>query len=364
MRFISSTVALAALAVVTAGPVQANDKELRAQAKTLFGQLPKQIEAPKYNPTTKEKVELGKKLFFDPRLSASQSISCNSCHNLAAAGADNLPVSIGHEGLRGGRNSPTVLNAGLHIAQFWDGRAISLEDQAAGPITNPVEMAMPVGKDGDPRGEKEVLAVVSSIPGYQEEFKKVFGKKNPISMRNITFAIAAFERTLVTPGRFDKFLGGDNKALTAQEKRGLSQFLEVGCAGCHTGPALGGTMFQKVGLVKPWPNQQDRGRFEVTGDEADMMMFKVPSLRNISMTQPYFHDASAWTLEEAVNMMAEHQLGQKLKTDQAADIIAFLKALDGDRLTVELPVLPPSSDKTPRPQVPAPSLTPEEPQGK
>jgi cytochrome c peroxidase len=325
------------------------DNDLRAAAKAQLGVLPKKMVEPAFNKATPEKVELGKALYFEPRLSLSQSISCNSCHNLAAGGSDNLPKSIGHEAARGGRNAPTVLNAGFQFVQFWDGRAPSLEAQAVGPITNPVEMAMP----GENAGA-QVIKVLRSIPAYETAFTKAFGKDGePVTMKRVGMAIAAFERTLVSRGKFDRYLEGDNKALSAQEKRGLQTFLDVGCAGCHNGPAVGGQMYQKVGMVKPWPDQHDQGRYEVTKDEADRMLFKVPLLRNIARTAPYFHEGDVWSLDEAIKKMATHQLGRELEAAQVADIKAFLQALDGDPLTVTLPKLPASSDQTPPPAMPA-----------
>ncbi len=335
-------------------PAQASSSEatsaLRDQAKSILGVVPATMESPTYNPATPEKVELGKMLYFEPRLSLSQAVSCNSCHNLAAGGTDNLPRSLGHGALQGGRNSPTVYNAGLHVAQFWDGRAITLEDQAAGPITNPVEMAMPA----DDRAHARLMAVLKSMPEYRARFETVYGKAgDPINMRNITYAIAAFERTLGTPGRFDRWLEGDDSALTELETQGLQTFMEVGCTACHNGPAVGGQMFQKLGVVKPWPNQDDAGRFAVTGDEPDRMVFKVMGLRNIELTAPYFHDSSTWSLDEAVRMMGSHQLGQELSQEQVMQISAFLRALTGNRPKIELPLLPPSTPETPTPVLPA-----------
>lgn len=346
------TVAAAAPAAAQA-PQKINDKELREAAKQQLGALPKKMPEPADNKGTKEKIELGKMLYFEPRLSLSQSISCNTCHNLAAGGSDNLPKSIGHEARRGGRNAPTVLNAGFQFVQFWDGRAPTLEAQAVGPITNPVEMAMA----GENRGEA-VIKVINSIPEYQTRFEKVFGK-DAVTMDNIGKAIAAFERTLVSRGRFDAYLEGDNKALNDQEKRGLQTFIDVGCTGCHAGPAVGGQMYQKVGLVKPWPDLKDAGRADITGDPADKHYFKVPILRDIARTAPYFHTGDVWTLGQAIKMMGEHQLGQELSAAQVADIEAFLVALNGKPLDVTLPKLPASTDKTPLPAGPAPSLTPD-----
>ena len=308
-----------------------------------FQALPADM-ASEQNPSTPERVALGKLLYFDKRLSKSQALSCNSCHDLGKGGVDGAQFSTGHKGQLGGRNSPTVFNAALHVAQFWDGRAATVEDQAKGPVLNPVEMAMP-----DAKGVEKVL---TSIPQYVEAFGKAFpGEKEPVSFDNAAKAIAAFERKLVTPGRWDRFLGGDTEALTQAEKDGFDTFMSAGCVSCHAGVGVGGGMYQKLGLVQPWPNQKDQGRFEVTKAEADKMMFKVPSLRNIAKTAPYFHDGSAKTLPEAIRMMAKHQLGKELSDAEVASIATFLGALSGEAPAelVAAPELPPSTAKTPKP---------------
>ncbi len=322
----------------------ASDADLLNKAKNYFKPLPKEIPAPKDNPTTPEKVELGKKLYYDPRLSLSGVISCNTCHNLATFGVDGVETALGHEFKTGGRNSPTVLNAGFHIAQFWDGRAKTLEDQAKGPILAHVEMAMP--------NPEFVVLKLKTIPGYVKEFKKVFGGNDPITYDNIAKAIAAFERTLVTPSRFDKFLKGDTNALTKKEKEGLRLFIDKGCASCHNGVAVGGQMFAKFGIVKPYPTP-DMGKYKVTKKEEDKYVFKVPSLRNIAMTYPYFHDGSVWDLKEAVRIMGETQLGIKLSHDEIDKIVAFLKSLTGEvpESARTMPVLPASSQDTPKPRL-------------
>lgn len=286
-------------------------------------------------------VELGKKLFFDPRLSRSGALSCNSCHNLAAGGSDNLVVSMGDHWQKGSINAPTVLNSGMHVAQFWDGRAKDLAEQAKGPIANPVEM-----------GFTHDLAVstLKTIPGYQSEFQKVFGTAD-IDIEQVVKAMAAFEETLVTPNaRFDQWLKGDDKALSAQELKGYRLFVESGCVACHSGAAVGGSTFQRMGLVEPYKSANpSEGRFAVTKDEADRFSFKVPSLRNVELTYPYFHDGAAKTLTEAVNMMGSLQLGKKFTPEETADIVAFLKTLTGDQPSFALPQLPPSGDNTPLP---------------
>ncbi len=291
--------------------------------------------------TEPEKVELGKMLFFEPRLSMSGFISCNSCHNLSIGGVDALPTSIGHEWQQGPINSPTVLNADFMLAQFWDGRAADLKEQAAGPIANPKEM-----------GYTHELAIdtIASMPAYVARFKQVYGS-NEVSIDRITDAIATFEKTLVTPNSpFDLYLAGNQKAISSDAKAGYQLFKDKGCVACHNGPAVGGTMYMKMGLVKPFhTNNPAEGRKGVTGKEADKFVFKVPTLRNIELTYPYFHDGSVWTLEEAANTMADIQLGQKLNKKEQAQMVEFLKSLTGEQPQITLPILPPSNAKTPRP---------------
>ena len=292
------------------------------------------------------KVELGKKLFFDPRLSRSGFISCNSCHNLSTGGSDNLAASVGDRWQKGGINSPTVLNSSMNVAQFWDGRAKDLREQAGGPIANPAEMASNHGL---------AVAVLQSIPAYQAEFRTVY-KSDEISIERITDAIAAFEETLVTPNaRFDKWLKGDKKALTKTELAGYALFKESGCVACHNGPAVGGNSFQKMGVVEPYKTTHEAiGRAAVTGKDDDRFNFKVPTLRNVELTYPYFHDGAAKTLTEAVDIMGRLQLGRTYSAEENAKIVAFLKTLTGDQPRIALPILPPSSDKTPRPDPFAP----------
>jgi len=286
-------------------------------------------------------VELGKKLFFDPRLSLSGFISCNSCHNLSMGGSDNLKTSIGHKWQMGPINSPTVLNSSLNVAQFWDGRAKSLAEQAGGPIANPKEMAFT---------HELAIDVLRSIPQYIDEFRAVFGTDR-FTITEVTQAIAAFEETLVTPNaRFDKWLKGDDNAITAQELNGYQLFKNSGCVACHHGPNLGGTSFQKMGVVEPYTTDNEaEGRIAVTGEDADRFNFKVPTLRNVELTYPYFHDGAADTLTQAVDIMGRIQLGRKFTAEENADIVAFLKTLTGDQPRMTLPLLPPSSDVTRRP---------------
>ncbi len=286
-------------------------------------------------------VELSKKLYFDPRLSKSGFISCNSCHNLSMGGTDNIPTSIGDKWQQGPINAPTVLNSSLNVAQFWDGRAADLKAQAGGPIANPGEMGF---------SHTLAVGVLESIPAYVREFKQVFGK-DKISIEEVTLAIAEFEKTLVTPNsRFDQWLLGKADALSPDEAAGYKLFKESGCVACHNGPAVGGSSFQKMGLVAPYKgDSKAEGRSAVTGKDADRFNFKVPTLRNVEMTYPYFHDGAANTLTEAVDVMGRIQLGKTFSKAENAKVVAFLKTLTGDQPNFALPILPPSSDKTPRP---------------
>lgn len=320
---------------------------LQGRAKSLFAPLPEVMESPKHK-LTPEKIELGHQLYFDTRLSRGQELSCASCHDLNGYGIDTRPEAIekgrsfGHRKQFGERNSPSTYNAALHIAQFWDGRAEDVEEQAKGPILNPVEMTM-----GD---EKSVVAVLESIPGYAPLFEAAFpGAKPAITYDNMAEAIGAYERTLVTPGRFDKFLQGDTSALGPEELRGLAAFIDTGCIACHQGAAVGGGMYHKLGLIKPLPTR-DVGRAAVTKNDADKNFFKVPSLRNVAKTAPYFHDGSIKTLPEAVAIMAEYQTASgKLPEEKVKQIVTFLESLTGDLPTAKIgkPQLPPNGPKTP-----------------
>lgn len=289
------------------------------------------------------KAELGKKLFFDPRLSKSGFISCNSCHNLSMGGSDNLKTSIGHNWQQGPINSPTVLNSSLNIAQFWDGRAADLKAQAGGPIDNPMEMAS---------SHTLAIDVLQSIPQYVREFYLVFGTEKKIDIDQVTEAIAEFEKTLVTPNsRFDQWLMGDDNAITAHELAGYELFKLSGCMACHNGSALGGSSFQKMGLIEPYQTTNPaEGLAAVTGKDADRFMFKVPTLRNVGLTYPYFHDGEAATLTEAVDIMGRLQLGRHFTADENAKMVAFLHTLTGDQPNFALPMLPASTDNTPVPR--------------
>ncbi|MCG7874987.1 MAG: cytochrome-c peroxidase [Candidatus Thiodiazotropha taylori] len=287
-------------------------------------------------------VELGKKLYFDPRLSKSGFISCNSCHNLSMGGTDNLKTSIGHNWQQGPINAPTVLNSSLNVAQFWDGRAADLKAQAGGPIANPGEMAFT---------HTLAIDVLTSIPEYVMEFKQVFGS-DKITIDEVTQAIAEFEKTLVTPNsRFDQWLLGEKQALSHDEMAGYTLFKESGCVSCHNGEAVGGNSFQKMGVVEPYKAKSPaEGLSAVTGKDADRFKFKVPTLRNVEMTYPYFHDGEAETLTEAVDVMGRLQLGKKFSDIENAQIVAFLKTLTGDQPAFLMPILPPSTDMTPAPK--------------
>lgn len=314
-----------------------------ADLKNNFGALPAKFES-ETNPITPEKVDLGRKLYYETRLSKNQDLSCNSCHLLDKFGVDGTKVSKGHKGQLGGRNAPTVYNAGALGSQFWDGRAATLEDQAKGPILNPIEMAM--------KDEQSVIDLLSTIEGYKEAFEKAFpDDKDAITYDNLAKAIGAFERQLVTPSRFDKYLGGDKTALSDQERAGLTKFISYGCTSCHNGTGIGGGSFQRLGLIKAYPNQRDLGRFEVTKKEEDKMVFRVPSLRNVAETGPWFHDGAFDRLEAAVQAMAYHQLGKELPDADARDIVAFLHSLTGTIPAdyIKKPELPPSGEDTPKP---------------
>lgn len=314
---------------------------LAEKANGIFKPLPDFM--PKGEKPDQALIDLGRQLYYDERISLGQDISCNSCHQLDKFGVDGEPTSPGHKGQRGGRNSPTTYNAALHIAQFWDGRAADVEAQALGPVLNPIEMAM--------GSEADVVAKLKAVPGYVDAFKAAFpGDADPITYAHFGDAVGAFERGLVTPSPFDKFLQGDHAALTTQQMKGLQTYMEVGCTTCHNGVAVGGAGYFKLGLVKPYETK-DIGKMEVTGNEADKYVFKVPSLRNITKTGPYFHDGSIGSLDEAVKLMGTHQLGRDLTDTQVKEIIAFLDALTGtpDAAYTKRPELPEAGPSFPEP---------------
>ncbi|MGD0678423.1 MAG: cytochrome c peroxidase [Polyangiaceae bacterium] len=286
-------------------------------------------------PRSAKQVDLGRMLYFDSRLSKGRGISCNSCHDLADYGVDHRRFSLGDGAQLGHRNAPTVYHAAGFFALFWDGRSTTVEQQAKVPIVSETEMGM---QDG-----AEVVARLSAIPGYVEAFRDAFPTESePLTFEHVGYAIGAFERGLLTPGRWDEFLRGRTSALSSAEREGLKTFLNAGCMVCHTGPFLGGSMFERVGVVEAWPNQNDRGREEVTHAAADAMMFKVPSLRNVARTAPYFHDGSAATLDEAVRLMARHQLGLEMSDVEVSSIVAWLGSLTGQLplAYIARPVLP------------------------
>ncbi len=314
--------------------------------------LPKEAAAPKDNPTTKEKIHLGKMLFFDPRLSMDGTVSCNSCHNVMSNGTDSRPFSIGVGAKAGGRSAPTVWNSAFHSVQFWDGRALSLEEQAKGPMTNPVEMAM--------ANHTLVMERIQAIPGYVEAFKKAFPKDSAPTIDNAAKAIAAFERTLVTkPSAFDRYMKGDKKAISAQAERGMNTVRQIGCVTCHVGPnfnnpdiQMGEGFYQKFPLIADelftpkYKLLEDKGRGALTKNEDDNNYWRVPTWRNVALTAPYFHNGLVATLDEAVRVMAKVQLGKDLSNEQVADIVAFLNTLSGEFPEITLPRLPETPGKS------------------
>ena len=320
---------------------------LMKQAQGLFKPIPATAPALPGNPASPAKVALGKALYFDPRLSESHAISCNSCHMVGMGGVDLQETSLGHRWQHGGRNAPTVYNAVFDTAQFWDGRAKDLEQQAGGPLVNPVEMDTT---------ETHVIEQLKGIPGYQALFTQAFPtEKDPVTFENVRKAIALFEATLITPGAaFDHYLRGDDKALDATQKEGLSLFITKGCAGCHNGMNVGGDRYAPFGVVER-PGSQilppgDKGRFAVTKTASDEYVFRVPPLRNIALTAPYFHSGRVWDLRQAIAIMGSSQLGQTLTDDEVGKIAAFLNALTGQQPVVILPILPPSVATTPQPK--------------
>ena len=329
--------------------VSDEDKALLERAQATFKPLPDLAEMQKVRPFTEEQVKLGQQLWYENRLSKGNTVSCNSCHNLATAGVDNMPTSAGHKSQFGARNSPTALNAALLGSQFWDGRAADAEEQAGGPLLNPVEMANAT--------EADAAAKIAGIPEYQEKFKAAFPEDGAVSFKNITAALGAFERTLLTPTRWDDYLKGNVSALSEQERKGVRAFMDNGCMSCHSGVNLGGTMFQKFGLVDGpyWKHiddpKHDKGRADVTKKAEDEFFFRVPGLRNVERTYPYFHNGSVWELDKAVNIMAKAQLGKTLAPEETENIVAFLKALSGNvpESARTMPELPVSTDVKSRP---------------
>jgi cytochrome c peroxidase len=348
--------AVSAVVLLLAAPALAqeaaiDDAELRADAQLLFEPIPTVQPAPEGNAITREKYELGKMLFFDPRLSSSHLFSCNTCHNLGIGGVDGLEVSVGHGWQTGPRNAPTVFNAFFNVAQFWDGRAADLAEQAKGPIQAAVEMnATP----------ERVLRVLNSMDEYPRRFALAFpGEDEPVTFDNVAKAIEVFEATLITPGaRFDQYLEGNNAVLNATEKQGLRLFMDSGCAACHNGVNVGGGEYYAFGVVeRPGAEvlpPEDKGRFAVTETATDEYVFRAPSLRNVALTAPYFHSGGVWDLKQSVGIMATSQLGAELEEDEIDAIVAFLHTLTGEQPDINYPILPPNSASTPRPELMVP----------
>ncbi|STO98505.1 cytochrome-c peroxidase [Grimontia hollisae] len=315
--------ALIMLSVALASCLSSASEAQRELALKVFGTMPDRM--PGSEDDTPEQIALGKALYFETALSVNDSQSCNSCHDLNVTGTGTEPrsVSVGALGETGTRNSLTTWNAGFQFVQFWDGRAKTLSEQARSPILNPAEMAL--------TSEQEAVENLSE-KNYQPLFAKAFPNKDlPLTFENITLALAAFQRTLITQDRFDEWLLGNDNALDEREIRGMERFVRVGCNACHNGPLMGGQLFMKMGLVNPYPNREDKGRAFVTGNSADNFIFKVPTLRHVAQTAPYFHDGAVFSLEQAVKDTAWHQLGTKLSEQDVTDISAFLRALDNTR---------------------------------
>jgi len=338
--------ALAAILVLAEAPASADDLMKKAQEN--FKPIPSIVPAVKDNAVTHEKVDLGKLLFFDPRLSASEIISCNTCHNLATGGVDAGPTSVGHGWQRGPRRAPTVYNAVFNLAQFWDGRAADLKAQAKGPVQASAEMnATPA----------HVVKTLSSMPAYVGMFEKAFpNEPSPVTFDNFAKALEAFEATLITPAaRFDQYLEGDEAALNEQEKSGLKTFMEKGCVACHNGINVGGQGYFPFGVVEN-PGAEvlpstDKGRFNVSKTASDEYVFRAAPLRNVALRAPYFHSGQVWSLKQAVGVMGSSQLGEKLSDKEEDDIVAFLGALTGQLPSVAYPVLPTRADSTPQPSL-------------
>lgn len=333
-----------AAALLLAGPARADD--LLATARARFQPVPLKPPELPGNPATPAKLELGRMLYFDPRVSASRPASCNSCHNVGQAGADGTDTAIGHSWQQGGRNTPTAFNAVFNTARFWDGRAQDLDDQADGPAFNPIEMALPKG---------ELSGQLAAIPGYQAAFGAAFpGEPAPVTLANAWKAIAVFQATLITPNApFDRYLRGDASALNAAQKDGLQLFISKGCAECHSGINLGGNQYAPFGILeRPGADllpRTDKGRFMVTDTVGDEYVFKVPQLRNVALTAPYFHSGRAWDLAQAVGVMAASQIGAPVNDGETGRITAFLESLTGEQPRVTYPILPPGVAPPARP---------------
>ncbi len=335
-RFLAAAIILFAVSV---SAFAAGEEELIRRASQILGPLPSSMPSAE-NPITPEKVRLGKMLFYEPRVSIDGTVSCSKCHPLALYAADGLRKSVGHNCAENPRNDPTVFNAASQISEHWVGNRTSVEDQAKQAVIGPPAFGMPSYESAE--------KVLRSYGEYRDLFKAAFpSDPEPVTIDNFAKAIGAFERTLVTPAPFDAFLRGEKGALTAQQIRGLSAFMDQGCAGCHSSPFIGGQIYQKFGLFEPYEKytksgKVDDGRFVVTKKEADRRVFKVPVLRNVAMTPPYFHDGSVDKLSDAVWIMGKLQVGKDLPQEQVGDIVAFLRALTGripDDVMI-VPVLP------------------------
>ena len=328
----------------TAAPAAA---ELRSMASAIFQPIPDPPTEIRGEKITPEKIELGRMLFFEPRLSRSHIISCNTCHSIGTGGADNVPVSIGHGWQKGPRNSPTVFNAVFNAAQFWDGRADDLMEQAKGPVQASVEMN---------NTSEQVEITLRSMPEYVEAFRTAFpGEESPVTFDNMARVLEAFQSTLVTPdSRFDLFLKGSNDALDAEERQGLSLFINKACIACHSGVNLGGQAYFPFGVIqRPGADilpAEDKGRFSVTNTATDEYVFRASPLRNVALTAPYFHSGEVWDLKQAVAIMGSSQLGHTQTDDEAGSIARFLETLTGIQPKVEYPTLPRSTATTPKPE--------------
>ncbi len=352
----------ALLAAFVVGPSLAADP-LRDHAKGLFEPIPATPPALRGKPATPEMIALGKMLYFDTRISENHDISCSTCHNIGMGGVDGRSSSIGHTGQLGGRKVLTVLNAVFNKTQFWDGRAGDLEEQVEASVMafpgallksrgGPIILAPELAKTT----KQHAVAQLKGIPGYVAAFAKAFpGEADPIAYANIARAIATFESTLITPGApFDRWLEGDDTALTDPQKQGLAIYIEKGCADCHNGINIGGGQFARFGVMQnPGPEflpSDDWGRFAITRDIADKYVFKVPSLRNVALTAPYFHNGQVWSLQQAVAVMSAAQLGPKPTDAEIDKIVEFLESLTGRQPEIVLPILPPRVASTPRPE--------------
>jgi cytochrome c peroxidase len=339
LGFVLITVVIFILSAGTAVRAADADAELISKAKAIFGPLPASMPSPD-NPITPEKVKLGNMLFWESRISVDRTISCAKCHPLSLYAVDGLRKSLGNNCKENPRNDPTVLNAASQISEHWIGNRTSVEDQAKQALIGPPSFGMP--------NYESVEIILKSMKGYAAMFREAFpNEKDPVTVDNFAKAVGAFERTLVTPGPFDDFMQGNAAALTAQQKRGLTTFMNTGCLTCHFGPYVGGQMYQKFGVFEPYAKYTksqsiDEGRFVVTKNPSDKFVFKVPVLRNVAETPPYFHDGSVDKLTDAVEIMAKIQLAKNLTKEQAADIAAFLSSLTGKipEEALKVPVLP------------------------